>query len=204
MHAFPVPSDHYFSNAPSVASNPKTVQMLVAGSEVTLETDAGIFSHDRIDPGTQVLLRTVPVPPPSGNLLDLGCGYGPIAIYIALQAPGALVYAVDINERALEVARRNAESNGATNVRTHLPEEIDPDLRLDAIYCNPPIRVGKAALHEMLELWLNRLSPAGTAYLVVQKHLGSDSLAEWLRESGYEVERLASKRAYRVFAVRKP
>jgi 16S rRNA (guanine1207-N2)-methyltransferase len=197
------PGDHYFSSSPAAESHPKTVRMPAGDREVILDTDAGIFSRDRIDRGTDVLLRTVPTPPPAGNLLDLGCGYGPIAVAVALRSPGSRVYAVDINERAVEITRRNAAANGALNLEAGAPGGIDATLRFDAIYCNPPIRVGKAALHRLLQEWLERLTPAGTAYLVVQKHLGSDSLAEWLREMGYEVERLASKRAYRVLAVRK-
>jgi 16S rRNA (guanine1207-N2)-methyltransferase len=194
-------AEHYFSSSPAVASDPKTVRLSIAGSELLLETDTGIFSHDRVDPGTEVLLRVIPSPPPSGTLLDLGCGYGPIAIYVALQAPGSRVHAIDINERAVEVTTRNALTAGASNVIASIPAAIDETATFEAIYCNPPIRVGKAALHEMLDQWLNRLAPAGTAYLVVQKHLGADSLAAWLREQGFQVERIASKRAYRVLAV---
>lgn len=197
-------AEHYFSTSPVVASDPKTVPMRVGDREVLLETDTGIFSHDRIDPGTQILLKSIPQPPSVGNLLDLGCGYGPIAIHVALSSPASRVYAVDINERALEVTKRNAVATGATNVSRATPAAMDDDVAFDAIYCNPPIRVGKAVLHEMLERWLQRLTPSGTAYLVVQKHLGADSLADWLREQTYHVERIASKRAYRVLAVSKP
>jgi len=196
--------EHYFTSSPVVASDPKTVPMRLGDREVILQTDTGIFSHDRIDPGTQILLRNIPQPPPAGNLLDLGCGYGPIAIHVALSAPSARVYAVDINERALEMTRRNAAATGAANVLTATPAEVDDQIAFEAIYCNPPIRVGKSVLHEMLERWIQRLTPSGTAYLVVQKHLGADSLADWLREQGYRVERIASKRAYRVLAVSRP
>lgn len=194
--------EHYFSNSPAVASDPKTVLLRIGERELVLETDTGIFSHDRVDPGTEILLRTIPQPP-SGNLLDLGCGYGPIAVLVALEAPASKVYAIDVNQRALDMTRHNSAAIGVDNVVTSLPAGIDADLTFDAIYCNPPIRVGKSALHEMLEQWIKRLSPAGTAYLVAQKHLGADSLADWLREQGYRVERMASKRAYRVLAVSK-
>jgi 16S rRNA (guanine1207-N2)-methyltransferase len=197
-------AEHYFTASPAVASDPKTVRMRIGEREVSLETDTGIFSHDRVDPGTDVLLRTIPLPPPAGNLLDLGCGYGPIAIYVALAAPASRVYAVDINERAVEVTKRNAIAIGAPNVLAGTPAGVEAELTFDAIYCNPPIRVGKSVLHELLQRWIARLSPEGIAYLVVQKHLGSDSLADWLRDEGYHVKRVASKRAYRVLAVSKP
>ena len=165
-----------------------------------LETDAGVFSAGRVDPGTRVLLAEAPAPP-AGDLLDLGCGYGPIALALALLAPAARVWAVDVNERALELTRHNARSAGAGNVAACRPEEVPADLEFAAIYSNPPVRVGKPALHELLLTWLGRLRPDGAAYLVVQSHLGSDSLARWLRDQGYDVSRLASKNAYRVLRV---
>ena len=166
-----------------------------------LQTDAGVFSAERVDAGTQVLLAEAPPPPPAGELLDLGCGYGPIALTLALRAPRARVWAVDVNERALELTRSNAGDAGLGNVVAALPDEVPSEVRFDAIYSNPPVRIGKAALHETLLRWLPRLAPGAPAYLVVQTHLGSDSLARWLAEQGFRVRRLASKRSYRVLEV---
>ncbi|MDQ6790907.1 MAG: methyltransferase [Candidatus Dormibacteraeota bacterium] len=168
-----------------------------------LQTDSGVFSAERLDAGTRVLLAEAPPPPAQGELLDLGCGYGPIALALASWAPKARVWAVDVNERALELTRLNAEKAGLNNVIVCRPEEVAADLRFAAIYSNPPIRVGKAALHEVLLSWLPRLDEGDGAYLVVQSHLGSDSLARWLAGEGFRVRRLASKNAYRVLEVRK-
>lgn len=161
-----------------------------------------MFGSRGVDLGTMVLLREAPAPPAAGEILDLGCGYGPIAVALALRSPGARVWAVDINERAVELARENAAAAKALNVSACLPDEVPPDVRFDAIYSNPPVRVGKAPLHELLQRWLARLNPGGAAYLVVQRNLGSDSLATWLASQGFGVARLKSKKGYRVLEVR--
>jgi len=149
-----------------------------------------------------VLLRDAPGPPPTGTLLDLGCGHGIIAIALALRAPAARVVAVDVNRRALELTRANAAANRAANVEVCLPEEVDPAMRFDAIYSNPPVRVGREPLIDILIGWCARLAPGGGAHLVVQRHLGADSLAERLRGAGFDVRRIGSKRGYRVLEVR--
>jgi 16S rRNA (guanine1207-N2)-methyltransferase len=169
--------------------------------ELSLETDRGVFAVGRLDLGTRQLLEIAPSPPQEGNLLDLGTGYGPIAITLARRSPGAVVWAVDVNERALELVRRNVDRAGVTNVIPARPDEVPAEVAFRAIYSNPPIRVGKAVLHDMLERWLDRLEPGGRCYLVVQKHLGSDSLARWLDERGFATRRLASKKGYRILAV---
>ena len=161
-----------------------------------------MFSAGQIDTGTRVLLQEAPLPPDGGRLLDLGCGTGVIAITLARRAPASDVWAVDVNERALALTAENAQSAGvAGRVHCQRPGEVDPDGRFDAIYSNPPIRIGKAALHELLALWLARLAADGNAYLVVQKHLGADSLAKWMGESGWRVSRLASHAGYRILVI---
>lgn len=167
-----------------------------------LETDAGVFAAGKIDTGTRALLQEAPHPPNHARLLDLGCGAGAIGIAIALRAPTSDVWAVDVNDRALALTTTNAAGAGvADRVHPARPDDVDPALRFDAIYCNPPIRIGKPALHELLERWLGRLTDDGRAYLVVQKHLGADSLAKWLADSGWNVSRLASRVGYRILAV---
>lgn len=192
---------HYFSASPAVASSPRTVTLTLPDLTVELRTDRGVFSPDRVDAGTKVLLLEAPAPPPHGDLLDLGCGYGPIAVTLARRAPAARVWAVDVNERALELCRANSRAAGAPNVVACRPDEVPDDVRFAAIWSNPPIRVGKAALHALLLDWMARLTPEGHAYLVVQKHLGSDSLARWLTDQGHRTVRLASKQGYRVLCV---
>jgi 16S rRNA (guanine1207-N2)-methyltransferase len=196
--------EHYFTGRPAATGRRRTVDLVLPDLHLRLATDSGVFSPDRIDPGTRILLETVPAPPPTGTLLDLGCGYGPIALTMATRAPQAQVHGVDVNERALELARENATATGLDNVRFGLPDEIDPGLRFDAIWSNPPIRIGKPALHDLLLTWLHRLTPGGQAHLVVQKHLGSDSLQRWLTAQGLPARRVAARSSYRVLAVTAP
>ncbi len=197
--------EHYFTNQPASPADVRSLRVRLAGQSVTVQTAAGVFSPDRLDPGTAVLLDKVPPPPSGGALLDLGCGWGPLALTLALLSPRATVYAVDVNERAVGLARRNAAALGLAHVQACLPDQVGDDVRFATIWSNPPIRVGKTALHELLRTWLPRLEPKGTAYLVVQKHLGSDSLQRWITsELGMPCRRLASARGFRVLAVSAP
>jgi 16S rRNA (guanine1207-N2)-methyltransferase len=192
---------HYFEERPRARERPGTVDVVLPDLHLRLETDSGVFSPGRLDPGTRVLLETVPPPPRHGDLLDLGCGYGPIALTMARRAPEATVWAVDVNRRAVELCARNAASARLDKVRSVHVDEVPPEVRFSAIWSNPAIRIGKAALHAMLATWLGRLTPDGVAYLVVQKHLGSDSLQRWLNEQGHATTRVTSRSAYRVLRV---
>ena len=197
------PPGHYFDPKPAVESRPRTFHLRLPDLALELQGDRGVFGSKGVDLGTMVLLREAPPPPPdAAELLDLGSGYGPIALVLARRAPRARVWAVDVNERALELTRTNASTAAAANVHACLPDEVPADVRFDAIYSNPPVRVGKAPLHELLLRWLPRLRPGGAAYLVVQRNLGSDSLAAWLAGQGYAVRRLKSKKGYRILEVR--
>jgi len=197
-----IPKSHYFEAQPAVPSHPRIVRLRLAALDLELQADRGVFGSKGVDLGTMVLLREAPPPPPQGELLDLGCGYGPIAIVLARRAPEARVWAVDVNERALELTRLNAAAADAARVTACKPDEMPDDVRFDAIYSNPPVRVGKRPLHELLLGWLPRLKPGGAAYLVVQRNLGADSLAKWLGEQGFLVARLKSKKGYRVLEVK--
>lgn len=175
--------------------------MLPEGRLIPLLTDRGVFSADQVDPGTRILLAEPFDLDGATNLVDVGCGYGPVAIALALRSDAdTVVWAVDVNERARDLCRANAEANGvADRVRVVAPDEFPPDLVVDQIWSNPPIRVGKAVLHELLATWLKRLDPEkGTATLVVHKHLGSDSLARWLDQGGWPTQRLTSRAGYRI------
>jgi 16S rRNA (guanine1207-N2)-methyltransferase len=194
---------HYFSPRPHATSRPASVHLALPDLDLDLATDRGVFSGGRIDPGTKILLLEGPAPPATGDLLDLGCGYGPIALALATRSPGATVWAVDVNERARDLTRANAEAAGLANVKAVAPDDVPPDVCFAAIWSNPPVRVGKTALHDLLDRWLARLSDEGRALLVVQKHLGSDSLHRWLAQRGWQVERRASRMAYRVLDVRR-
>lgn len=198
-------ADHYFSAQPSGELIARPLTVTLAGREVTLQTAGGVFSPGGLDTGTGVLLGHVLPPPPSGDLLDLGCGWGPIALTLALESPRATVWAVDINERARELTRRNAELLGLDNVRVVAPEEVPEDIRFMTIWSNPPIRIGKNELHGMLDAWLPRLREAADAWLVVARNLGSDSLQRWMEDryrGELAVSRYATHKGFRVLRVR--
>ena len=194
--------EHYFSAQPAGPEKRRHVEVELVGRPLSVATAGGVFSPARVDLGTQVLLREAPPPPVHGTFLDLGCGWGPVALSLGLLAPAATVYAVDVNERALELTRVNTVEAGLDNVHAARPEDVPTDVRFDVIWSNPPIRVGKEALHDLLGTWLPRLTDEGEAYLVVQKNLGADSLQRWLRESlGLPCDRFAVAKGFRVLRV---
>jgi 16S rRNA (guanine1207-N2)-methyltransferase len=199
----PAAGDHYFTPAPAAASRRSSVDLVLPDLSLTLLTDRGVFSPDAIDPGTKLLLLDGARPDANatGALLDLGCGYGPIACALALRAPAARVWAVEVNERARGLCAANAAAAGVENVTVAAPEDVPTEVTFAGIWSNPPIRIGKAALHELLTQWLDRLAPDGRAHLVVHKHLGADSLAGWLDGEGWSVERRASRAGYRLLDV---
>jgi 16S rRNA (guanine1207-N2)-methyltransferase len=174
------------------------VQWSLPDGPLTITTDRGVFGYGLVDTGTKLLLLTAPPPPPRGDLLDLGCGAGPIAITMARRSPASTVWAIDVNRRARDLCAANAERNGVENVRTCAPDEVPESIRFAAIWSNPPIRIGKDALHGLLIRWLGRLSDDAAAHLVVQKHLGADSLLRWLVEQGHPTERIATGAGFRV------
>lgn len=206
-------AEQYFSADPSSKDVRRTLHVQLRGRDTDVEVSNGVFSGSRLDLGTSVLLEQAPEPPEHGNLLDLGCGWGPIALSLAFASPEATVWAADVNERALELTELNAKRNGCGNVRVIRtdadakpvdPTALSPDLTFDAIWSNPPIRIGKEALHTMLMNWLPRLSPDGVTYLVVQKNLGADSLINWLADAlgdGYAVSKYHSAKGFRVIEV---
>ncbi|MDF2575798.1 MAG: hypothetical protein K0S05_2710 [Agromyces sp.] len=194
-------SDHYFSSSPRSDPGTRAIRVRLAGRDVDVVTAAGVFSPEHLDQGTRVLLDTVPEPPASGHLLDLGAGWGPIALSLAMRSPDATVWAVDVNERALDLVRRNSARLGITNVNAVLPADVPEDVRFATIWSNPPIRVGKQELHAMLERWLPRLDDEAVAWLVVAKHLGAESLQRWLRDELHlDVARAANSKGFRVLA----
>ncbi|GAB3200407.1 methyltransferase [Nocardioides hungaricus] len=195
--------DHYFSADPSVPFRREPFACEVWGRSLSLVSGAGVFSRGHLDHATAVLLRETD-PPAPGRILDLGCGYGVIGLAVAAAVPGATVTGVDVNERAVLLADENAAALGVTDrFRATTPGGVPADAEFDEIWSNPPIRIGKAALHELLLRWLPHLAPGGRAVMVVGKNLGADSLQRWLTEQGWPTERLASAKGFRVLETRR-
>ncbi|TWD79473.1 16S rRNA m(2)G 1207 methyltransferase [Kribbella amoyensis] len=198
-------ADHYFSAEPTSADNRRTVEARIWGRDYTFTTATGVFSRDRLDIGTAVLLREVQAPADGGTILDLGTGYGPIACALAVESPKAEVWAVDVNTRALDLTTENASRAGVGDrVHPALPDGVPDDLRFDEIWSNPAIHIGKPELHKMLLSWLPRLKPGGRAWLVVGKNLGADSLQRWLTENIHPTTRQASAKGFRILKLQAP
>jgi 16S rRNA (guanine1207-N2)-methyltransferase len=198
-------SDHYFSEAPDSKYKPKEIRVVIDGKSVSVTTSGGIFSPDHIDTGTLVLLDHLDELPPSGNILDVGCGWGPIALSLASRSPQATIWAIDVNQRSLDLTAANAARLGLKNVKTARPEDVPADLVFAAVWSNPPIRVGKDVLHDILSTWLPRLAEGAEAYLVVQKNLGADSLQRWLEiemPEGFSTIRVETAKGFRVIRVK--
>jgi 16S rRNA G1207 methylase RsmC len=206
----PTSQDHYFTAEPASAGERRQLRVFLAGRELIVETAPGVFCPDRVDIGTAVLLREAPEPAAEGNLLDLGCGWGPIALTLGLRSPAASIWAVDVNQRALGLARDNAKGLGINDFHAVTPEEVPAGIRFATIWSNPPIRVGKEGLHDMLLTWVPRLEAGGTAYLVVQKNLGADSLQHWLKDrledlapGDFAIGRQATSKGFRLISVQR-
>ena len=199
--------EQYFSANPNSLDLRRTLQVGLRGKEVSVQVSNGVFSSSKLDLGTAVLLKHAPQPPENGRFFDIGCGWGAISLALGFESPNAQIYAVDVNERALELTNINAKNAGLNNIHTYLVEDVlkeDSSKNIDLIWSNPPIRVGKDVLHNILLTWLPRLKVGGAAYLVVQKNLGSDSLIPWLSKNlgeDFSVEKYASSKGYRIIEV---
>jgi len=199
-------SEHYFSETPGSDYKPKEISVVINGHEVLVTTAGGVFSPDHIDQGTNVLLTHLDEAPAGGNILDIGCGWGPIALSLASASPKATVWAVDVNQRSLELTAANAQRLGLKNIKCVTPDEVPIDLEFSGIWSNPPIRVGKDVLHEILLTWLPRLQDQAEAYLVVQKNLGADSLHRWLDAElpeNFSTVRVDTAKSFRVLRVKR-
>ncbi len=195
--------DHYFSADPAVPFTREAFNVEVWGNSFELVSGSGVFSRGHLDHATAMLLRELEAPV-QGQFLDLGCGYGAIGLAIARAVPLATVTGVDVNERALLLANENARAMGLdSRFVAALPEQIPSDMTFDEIWSNPPIRIGKDALHDLLLTWLPRLRPEGRAVMVVGKFLGADSLQRWLGEQGWPTTRLTSAKGFRVLETRR-
>lgn len=196
--------EHYFSRTPETEFKSKEISVRLDGRDLTVETAGGIFSPDHVDQGTASLLDHIEKAPSGGNILDIGCGWGPIALALALHSPRATIWAIDVNDRSLELTKRNAAKLGLQNVRVVRPEDVPEDIRFSGIWSNPPIRVGKSELHQILKTWIPKLEENAEGYLVVQKNLGADSLHRWLEAEFPEKStvRVDSKKSFRIFRLK--
>lgn len=198
-----MPTNHYFSEQPAGQFNTKEISIELFDATYQVLTAGSVFSPDHVDQGTALLIKHMQNIEPNSNLLDIGCGWGPICLALALASPTSTVYAIDVNPRSLELTKLNAAKLGLNNIVVSTPDELPKDVEFNSLWSNPPIRVGKAVLHEILQTWLPRLKQNAEAKLVVQKHLGSDSLQRWLEEefSGFSTKRVESSKGFRIISV---
>lgn len=201
-------NEHYFSSTPSGQDRRRLINVRLAGQDLQLETSGSVFSPDELDRGTRVLLDSVPKLPASGEFLDIGSGWGPIALTMGLSAPGAHITAIEVNERAAALTMANASRLDLENIEVRHPDEVPADATFDVIWSNPPIRIGKAALHDLLSRWLPAVRPGGQAWLVVAKKLGADSLMPWISAmleskapGDFTIRRAATEKGFRVFHI---
>ena len=196
--------EHYFSADPSAPAKLTEVEIEVGGQVLKLSASSGTFSSERLDPGTRVLLGLWELFPTDGIVLDLGCGWGPIGLSIAKLQPATEVIGVDVNQRSVELANANAKRNGLANFSVCLDKDLDANLEIDHIWSNPPIRIGKENLHDLLRNYMSRLKPTGDAYLVVQKQLGAESLQRWIAQQWpeREVTKVENSKGFRVIRIR--
>lgn len=192
---------HYFDPDPGTESKVAEYVMDGPRGPITVKSDSGVFSRGSLDKATAVLLDNLRgLTDPGGDILDLGCGAGPIALWLASAFPGRHVLAVDTNRRALDLCRANADANGLTNITCAEPGDVPANAVFALVCSNPPIRIGKEQLHDLLLHWLARMSPHGRALMVVGKNLGADSLQRWLGDRGWPTERVASSKGFRVLS----
>lgn len=197
-------AEHYFAENPQAHERKREIDITLRGRDLTVTTANAVFSGEHLDRATRILLEEVPSPPTAGNALDLGCGWGPIAMALALESPDLKVWAVDVNERAIELTNENAKRHGLVNIAAGIAQDVPADTVFDVIWSNPPIRIGKAALDELLGTWLPRLAPGGDAWLVVGKNLGADSLQKRLAASlgeEFQVGRHSTSGGFRVLRI---
>ncbi len=180
-------ADHYYTKKPSSASNPAQIQVELGGRTLRFWTDTGVFSKNELDPGSRLLIENIP--DLSGTVVDLGCGWGPIGISLALKNPDARLVLADVNERAVDLAQKNARENGANNLTVVLSDGFENlPTSVDCVTTNPPIRAGKQVIYAMFDEAFKRLTPGGALYIVIRKQQGAPSAKKHLEERFESVE----------------
>lgn len=193
-------TQHYFSPDPGTRHDYREFTATLRGMDFTFRTDTSVFSRDRVDFGSALLIETMRVPA-EGAVLDLGCGYGPIGIAAARLSPGARVYLVDVNERAAQLAGINAEANGAANVEVRVGDGLlaVQGVRFDTILTNPPIRAGKQVIYALIDGAYTALKPGGAIWVVIQTKQGAPSMKKKLQETFGNVEDVDRKAGYHIY-----
>lgn len=190
-------SEHYFTAAPSSGHDERRLRVRALGVEMEFVTDAGVFSRDGLDAGTRALLEALP--PLSGRVLDLGCGWGALGGVLAKKYPGAAFTLSDVNRRAAELAERNLRLNGVANARVVVGDGFAAvEGAFDWIVTNPPIRAGKAVIYALFEQARQFLAPGGALVLVIRTQQGAKSAERFLREHYARVETLDIRGGFRV------
>ena len=172
--------DHYYTENPNSAHDERRIALRALGNDLTFVTDAGVFSRDGLDRGTEVLLEALP--PLEGRVLDLGCGWGAVGVALGKRYPALDIVMTDINSRAVELARRNLAENGVTAAVLQGDGFDAVEGRFDAIVTNPPIRAGKAVIYGLFARARDYLEPDGALYVVIRKQQGAPSALKYLKE----------------------
>ena len=172
-------SEHYFTPDPSAPHKPREIILRVLGLTLTMHTDAGVFSGDGLDPGSRLLIESLP--PLSGRVADLGCGWGAMGVPLALKNPGAEVYLTDVNARAADLARKNIIQNQAKNATVYTGDGLQAlQGPFQAVVTNPPIRAGKQVIYGLFAEAKEKLAPGGRLYVVIRKQQGAPSALKYL------------------------
>ena len=195
-------NDHYYTEHPNSESRPAEARFTYRGKEFSLTTDAGVFSRGELDAGTRILLNALP-DSLSGSVLDLGCGWGPVGVCVKTLNPGCAVTFADINSRALELTRKNAEKYGVEGVFIQSDGFSAIEGMFDCVITNPPIRAGKKTIYQMFADSAERLNPGGTLYLVIRKQQGAPSALQYLATVFPQVDVIDKSGGYWVICCRK-
>lgn len=194
-------SEHYYAKNPKVKSEPEIWSTSLRGNNMRFQTDAGVFSKNDVDFGSRLLVEEFVMPKVEGPVLDIGCGYGPIGLSIALSFPERIIHMVDVNARALMLSRGNAERNAVENVKVYESESliaVEED-GFAAVLTNPPIRAGKKVVFSFYEQAFSKLQSSGELWVVIQKKQGAPSTEKYIREIFGNVETVDKKKGYIIF-----
>ncbi len=197
-------ADHYFTNQPNSKTDKKIFSFTLRGNDLKFQSDSGVFSRNEVDFGSRVLINVFTFPEIEGNILDVGCGYGPIGLSIAKDDPDRTVEMIDVNLRAIELAKDNAKVNKIENVNIYessIYENVTG--KYAAILTNPPIRAGKSVVHEILRGAHEKLLPGGELWVVIQKKQGAPSAIDLMNEIYDEVEVVKKDKGYYIIKSKK-